>query len=499
MKKKQTEQVSLIIAFCMVTFGLLGLYVSMLPSGLTWANYGADGGDFLTAILTAGVPHPSGYPTYTLLGHIFQWLPFATPPLKASLFSAICSALAAGLLTLWSAHQFESSPHKWIGAVITGFAWGTAPLVWGQAVIIEVHALQALLVVCYLWWFTFIIENQGTKRKLLLSLIGGLAIGNHLAILFLLPVLLLLFIKAIRRGVARKAIAAQLFCFLLGCTIYAVLPVYARNDSPVNWGNPQNWQGFVWLISGKIYQGHIFGVDLPLLLQRFRAYATLWIDQFSAAGVAIGLLGTLEFSPKKEKLINRSLIYIFLIYSLFALTYNQNDSLLYLIPALMVFSIWIGQGSIVVLSWKWKSFPLGKIAIFLFVLILFLRVPLYFSQVDPRPHQQGPAQLISKLQAAPPNALILTDSDPDTFALWYAHFGANQRPDTHVIVPSLLPFDWYRATMRTVYPDLSIPNPGEEQNLDWRQKIASENVTLPLCTSKVNEKDFTEIYFICDQ
>jgi len=66
-------------------------------------------------------------------------------------------------------------------------------------------------------------------------------------------------------------------------------------------------------------------------------------------------------------------------------------------------------------------------------------------------------------------------------------------------VPALLPFDWYRATMRTVYPDLSIPNPGEEQNLDWRQKIASENVTLPLCTSKVNEKDFTEIYFICDQ
>ena len=45
----------------------LGLYARTLAPGLTWAHNGADGGDFLAAALTHGVPHPSGYPTYQLL------------------------------------------------------------------------------------------------------------------------------------------------------------------------------------------------------------------------------------------------------------------------------------------------------------------------------------------------------------------------------------------------------------------------------------------------
>ena len=42
------------------------LYALTMPPGLTWAYDSADGGDFLAAIATRGVPHPSGYPTYLL-------------------------------------------------------------------------------------------------------------------------------------------------------------------------------------------------------------------------------------------------------------------------------------------------------------------------------------------------------------------------------------------------------------------------------------------------
>ena len=35
--------------------------------GLTWAHFGADGGDLLAAAAVHGIPHPPGYPLYLLL------------------------------------------------------------------------------------------------------------------------------------------------------------------------------------------------------------------------------------------------------------------------------------------------------------------------------------------------------------------------------------------------------------------------------------------------
>ena len=41
---------------------LLGVYLSTLAPGLTWANSGSDGGDLITAARTGGIAHPTGYP-----------------------------------------------------------------------------------------------------------------------------------------------------------------------------------------------------------------------------------------------------------------------------------------------------------------------------------------------------------------------------------------------------------------------------------------------------
>ena len=78
---------------------------------------GVMAGDFLAAILTRGIPHPTGYPTYTLLGILFQYLPFSTPVFRGVLESLIPAALAAGLLTGWVGFVTgsKSAPHLWRG------------------------------------------------------------------------------------------------------------------------------------------------------------------------------------------------------------------------------------------------------------------------------------------------------------------------------------------------------------------------------------------------
>ena len=57
----------------------LALYLWSLAPGLT----SADGGDFLIAAYHLGVPHPSGYPLWTMLGWLATRLPVVTGALRA--------------------------------------------------------------------------------------------------------------------------------------------------------------------------------------------------------------------------------------------------------------------------------------------------------------------------------------------------------------------------------------------------------------------------------
>jgi hypothetical protein len=64
------------------------------------------------------------------------------------------------------------------------------------------------------------------------------------------------------------------------------------------------------------------------------------------------------------------------------------------------------------------------------------------------------------LAEAPPNALILTETDQHTFALWYGRLALGLRPDTVVVDRVMLHFPWYRDHIRRQYPDLRLPEHG---------------------------------------
>ena len=90
----------------------LAVYVATLAPGLTFEHNGADGGDLITAAHTLGVPHPSGYPTYTLLAWLASQLPVGTIAYRANLLSAVCASLAAGLTCLSAQIVLAGSRHR---------------------------------------------------------------------------------------------------------------------------------------------------------------------------------------------------------------------------------------------------------------------------------------------------------------------------------------------------------------------------------------------------
>ena len=56
-----------------------------------------DSGEFVVAAQHFGVPHPTGYPLWTLLNWVFLLLPLGNAAWEVAIFSGLCAAAAVGL------------------------------------------------------------------------------------------------------------------------------------------------------------------------------------------------------------------------------------------------------------------------------------------------------------------------------------------------------------------------------------------------------------------
>jgi hypothetical protein len=455
-------------------------------------NNGGDGGDLLSAMLTHGIPHPTGYPTYMVLGQLFLRIPISTLYFRAALLSALSSACAAGLLFLWVTKEVvRDQKLSWLAGIVAALAWGTAPLIFSQAVIVEVYSLQSLFFIINLWWISLLSRRSiSIKGKIWLSLLAlavGMSLGNHITILFLAPVWIYSLIVSRRNGNSLIFLFSQIGLILAGGLIYLYLPLSARNYPAVDWGNPQSWTGLWWEVSGKAYQGMLFQIPFISLLGRIEAAAKLLLDQFGILGLVIGLVGAVT-SEKIKNPVRWILAWVFFSALVFSLGYNTNDSYLYLIPSLTVFSIWLGIGAIDLINIKWRSLPLGNLAGLALLLFLIVRIPFTRQIVDARKDNRAVIYAEDYLRSAPQNAILLTNGDEDTFPLWYYHFGLKQRPDIRIILLPLTQFVWYQETLRHTYPDLVLPPDFEGSSTAWGDAIPKLNPERPVCESRPDVK-----------
>lgn len=486
----------------LVSLGVAILYLSIAQTRLSNANFGGDGGDFLAAILTRGIPHPTGYPTYTLLGNLFQLIPLSTPVFRGALESIFPAAVAAGMLTSWVAYVTGSkSAPDLIAAALAGSAWGVAPLLFSQAVIVEVHGLQALITIMVLWWITVNLRSERGQKNTyiyILSFLVGLGIGNHVTIALMAPAALIGLIYSGRQTGSWKFVLAQISLVLVGMLVYLYLPLSAKSYPPINWGNPQTWAGFVWEVSGNPYRGLLFSVQPNILWERVGSISHLLLDQFGALGLVAGPLGVILFSFQ-TKWLRWVLLWTFVAYTAFAIGYQAKDSVGYLLPATLVFAIWIGLAVPSVWNINWKRFPIGTILVGILMLSIYIRIPGTRARVDTRSQDQ-PAQYAEQLmQDAPANAIVNTITDEDTFPLWYYHFGLKMRPDLRIVVLPLTQFVWYQETLVHTYPDLNFPAvyTKDQQNIDWGKQIQSLNLEHPVCTTKVTPETETGVEYQC--
>ncbi len=171
-----------------------------------------DCGELATAGDYAGVPHPPGYPSWTMCAWIFSrllsWVSFRGQPNPAwaiAVMSAFWGALAAGLTAMlvsrFSADLLRArradgiSRRDEILAALAGassaLVFAFSPVMWSQSVIVEVYSfgqffMALVLLLAYRW------TRRPSDRVLLATaFFFGLGLTNYQVLLLALPPLLL--------------------------------------------------------------------------------------------------------------------------------------------------------------------------------------------------------------------------------------------------------------------------------------------------------------------
>ena len=104
-----------------------------------------DTGEFQTVAPILGTAHPTGYPTYVILGFIVNLVlaPLGEPAFRMNVFSLLCIAVAAAVTVRLVMRLTGSAP---IG-MAAGLGLATTPVAWNLATHADPHTLHLALVV----------------------------------------------------------------------------------------------------------------------------------------------------------------------------------------------------------------------------------------------------------------------------------------------------------------------------------------------------------------
>lgn len=400
--------------------GALVVYLLTMPPGLTWAHDSADGGDLIAAAASGGVPHPSGYPTYMLLATPLARLPWQNPAWRVTLLSALSGAAAAAFAAATVQRVWTPRGDAALPALAAGFSLAFSTALWAQSTVAEVYALHACLAAALLWIAVCCHESAAPGWPAAAGLLFGLALGNHLTSLWLAPLLLAAILA--RRERRARAAAAALVGLLAGLSVYLLLPLRAAGGSPVNWGDASTPAGFWWLVSGQLYRGFVFAAPLPALPGRVAAAAGLLWQSFLPWGVVLAAVGALRW-PRSLRAVNRAMLASAGLGLIWALGYNTSDSHLTWLSAWPLAAVWLGVGLAELMDWRGAALALLAAALIV--------VPLAVNwRANDLSRDRGAQEFVAGvLSAVEEDAVIVAAGDRATFALWYARYGAGQRPD----------------------------------------------------------------------
>jgi hypothetical protein len=474
---------------------LLALYVwSLAPSVV-----GGDSGELMSAALTGGVPHPPGYPLFSMLARLFAALPLGhTPAWHVNLLSAVATAAAGGLVcatvALWTTNA--------AAGLAAAALFGTSSEVWLHACSAEVFGLNACFVALALLLWLCVERTHARRYVFGLALASGLAMCNHHTYVFVGGPLMLRALWVTRRSLGARGVALALVAGLVGLLPYAYLPHASASSAAISWGDETTLNGFLDHVlrrnygtfsMGKVSKGGAFvaeGTFFPTLW-RMVGYAfprLLWLGPVLSV---IGFMSNVKDRDRRGPAYTLLFVLGFYVLAYCMLSNLSTSRELYVtvlarffIQSDLLLAVAAGLGFATVWRWAEARRPTlvrrRWLAPGVAIVLLLAGVAAHGREASQRGNRVFSDFVTTALTSVPPNAIVISMGDHLTGSLFYFHEVEALRPDVIHLDRELLGFSWYCKRKRRLHPELFLPEGGYGKN-GWKIKqLLDGNPTRPV-------------------
>jgi hypothetical protein len=373
--------------------GAVSIFVGVLYFGTlgpTVLPYGTpdtlDSPMLQAEVSVLGIGHPTGYPTYMMLTHLFTYLPIGAPAYRVNLASAVYGVAAVLVVYLTGVRLSGRA----VAAAAGALAFGLSGAFWSQAVIAEVYTLEALLLALVILFLLLWRDSRECRYLLLSAFLVGISLTHHLTSVLLIPAAVSFVFLTDRRLFSRTGLMLKsLALFLLGLLPLLYLPVRALMHAPLNEADPSTPWRFLLLVTGGSFLAessekgrHCSPSSLALAdaSTKLGLFGDHLLGQYPLVLMLVGVLAAvyLLFTDHATALLLGVILFGCLGQAAVYLQLGIEDFYVFLIPAFLAFGLCISAGLGALLRWM-ESLAIGSTArgILLFVLsALMLVVPL---------------------------------------------------------------------------------------------------------------------------
>ncbi len=476
-----------------------------------------DAGELATVCTTLGIAHPTGYPLFTLVGWVFAHLPIGgTAVYRLNIMAAFFTALGAGGVVLFANELFsywmperlkhparqKNKPHNSKGksqkgknknqphvapasspvpvptqeepartqallAAGTGLITAFSATWWAQSCSIEVYPLHLFMLPLVLVFFLKMLRKDETEKVgrdgSIFAVLLGLSFANHMTTILLAPACLYMFFARYKISkLAWQRILRLAPFFIAGLLVYVYMPIRSAQYPPMDWGHTSTWGAFLRHVTAKQFQIWMY-TGTGAAAKQWSYFWSRVPKEFTIVGGLLALVGLWKMfnaaSVRRTHILAFTLLLFFgcLFYSI---NYDIHDIDSYFLLAFLAVALWIGAGMLIVSNWLVSSFfkqmkkeyALAAAAILLGV----IEIGANYSDNNESGNYMVEDYTMNMLRNLPPNAIIFsTQWDFWVSGAFYYQLVEHVRPDVLVIDKAMLrDRPWYYAELEKRAPEV---------------------------------------------
>lgn len=418
-----------------------------------------DGVEYTLAGHVLGIPHPPGYPLFTILNKLFQLIPAGTLAYRSNVLCATTSCLGIVLLYLLFTLRWRSTP----AAIVSAMSLGLSAGYWENAVKNEAYSLHLFFIIVLM----SVLMGTASKTRAFLGtmFILGLSLTNHQVMLLFCPAIAIVILadSGLRRTCLRL-LGPGLCLFIIGMSVYLVLILRSAQDPLMNRGEPRTLNGLMNVMGARFTMAttNIAGNPSSSSSLHVKHYWYLTTHEWAWPLLFLVPLGLAALLMRDKLFLVLTFTGWIVQFVIITFTfYTSGEDIVFMVepfylPAHLFMICWIGAG-LAYIHKRTGKLIYGITPVALLVSLLPL---LTHFRVNDQSANRVVKDWASNVMISAQDSAVLFVAVDEYFPLSYLQLVEKQRPDltpVHAVALALEPANWWRRIPESQQPRAVFP------------------------------------------